>query len=135
MSGAKEKRGGKRSAEKGEVRIQVCTLHAWLYSDLHGFITNVTHKTSIGAAHCLIMRTTHALIAILSVAFVATAAAHKETVLGRLQHAVENRGLNFLKMVRGVDAKTNFTSEAVSTSHASYDHEEDEEEDCGYRLR
>ena len=108
--------------KRGEVRIQVCTLH--FYSDLHGTITNVTHKTSIGAAHCLIMRTTHALIAILSVAFVATAAAHKETVLGRLQHAVENRGLNFLKMVRGVDAKTNFTSETVSTSHTGYDHEE-----------
>ena len=48
---------------------------------------------------------------------------NKETVLGRLQHAVENRGLNFLKMVRGVDAKANYTSETASTSRTGYDHE------------
>lgn len=64
-------------------------------------------------------------IALLCLVFVAsaTATASKETVLSQLQHSIENRGLNFLKLLRGVDADGNFKSSVTDTSHTGYNHE------------
>ena len=65
------------------------------------------------------------IVALLCFVLVATTSAttNKETVLTKLQHSIENRGLNFLKLLRGVDANGNFKSSVTDTSHTGYDHD------------
>ena len=65
------------------------------------------------------------IVALLCFVLVATTSAttNKETVLTKLQHSIENRGLNFLKLLRSVDANGNFKSSVTDKSHTGYDHD------------